>query len=231
MAAVFVALRDYPKTNSTPWTTLHSRRFGGDVYERLITLQEDTGDRSAVSVSVKAVGSNRFDLTVNAGGEPTTFASITARLTSPTKLSLRIGNAYRETTIVSQKPSPTTPASTSHNTMERLHLFVGGQKITLVLPSPKWLLSLGGDILGALKGGLKAPMPSLVVEVKVKVGERVEKGQAVVVLESMKTETVMRADRKGVVRSVGCKSGEMVEEGRELMDIEEEEGEVKEETV
>ncbi|KAF9018077.1 hypothetical protein BDZ89DRAFT_1021700 [Hymenopellis radicata] len=227
MAAVFVTLRDYPKTNNTPWTTLHSRRFGGDVYERLITLQEDTGDRPAVSVSVKAVGSNRFDLTVNAGGEPTTFSSVTARLTSPTTLSARIGNAFGETTIVSQKPSPATPASTSHNTMERLHLFVGGQKTTLVLPSPKWLLSLGGDILGALKGGLKAPMPSLVVEVKVKVGERVEKGQAVVVLESMKTETVMRADRKGVVRSVGCKSGEMVEEGRELMDIEEEEGEVE----
>ena len=65
-------------------------------------------------------------------------------------------------------------------------------------------------------------MPSVVVEVKVKVGERVEVGQAVVVLESMKTETVLRAQVAGVVKAVGCSAGEMVEEGRELVDVEEE---------
>ena len=75
-------------------------------------------------------------------------------------------------------------------------------------------------MLGAGKGALKAPMPSLVVEVKVSVGDRVEKGQAVVVLESMKTETVLRAEVDGVIKAVGCKNGEMVEEGRELVSIE-----------
>lgn len=104
--------------------------------------------------------------------------------------------------------------------MERLHVFYAGHKTTLVLPTPKWLLSLGGDVLGAGKGALKAPMPSVVVEVKVNVGDKVEKGQAVVVLESMKTETVLRAEVDGVVKSVGCAKGEMVEEGRELVDIE-----------
>ena len=63
-------------------------------------------------------------------------------------------------------------------------------------------------------------MPSVVVEVKVKVGDRVEPGQAVVVLESMKTETVLRADSAGVVKAVGCAKGEMVEEGRDLVEIE-----------
>jgi 3-methylcrotonyl-CoA carboxylase alpha subunit len=66
-------------------------------------------------------------------------------------------------------------------------------------------------------------MPSLVVEVKVQVGDVVEKGQAVVVLESMKTETVLRVNEKGIVKAIGCKNGEMVEEGRELVDIEAEE--------
>lgn len=77
--------------------------------------------------------------------------------------------------------------------------------------------------MNAAKGALKAPMPSLVVEVRVKVGDRVEKGQPVVVLESMKTETILRTDVAGVVKSVGCKKGEMVEEGKELVDIEEDE--------
>jgi 3-methylcrotonyl-CoA carboxylase alpha subunit len=108
--------------------------------------------------------------------------------------------------------------------MERLHIFHDGRKSTLVIPTPSWLLSLGEDAFGKGKlGGLRAPMPSLVVEVKVSVGDRVKMGDAVVVLESMKTESVLRADRAGVVRAVGCVKGEMVEEGRELVDIEFEE--------
>jgi 3-methylcrotonyl-CoA carboxylase alpha subunit len=105
--------------------------------------------------------------------------------------------------------------------MERLYVFYDGKKVTLVLPTPKWLLSLGGDILSAGKGVLKAPMPSLVVELKVNVGDKVTKGQAIIVLESMKTETVLRAEKDGVVKMIGCQKGEMVEEGRELVDIEE----------
>ena len=63
-------------------------------------------------------------------------------------------------------------------------------------------------------------MPSLVIDVRVKLGDRVEKGQAIIVLESMKTEAVLRAYAAGVVRAVRCKNGEMVEEGRELVEIE-----------
>lgn len=92
---------------------------------------------------------------------------------------------------------------------------------TLNVVPPKWLTSLGGDVLNTARGALKAPMPSLVVELRVKVGDPVEEGQAIVVLESMKTETLLRANVTGVVKSIGCKNGEMVEEGRELVDIEE----------
>lgn len=62
-------------------------------------------------------------------------------------------------------------------------------------------------------------MPSVVVDVKVKVGEKVTKGQAIVILESMKTETVLRTERAGRVVSVACKKGEMVSEGKELVEI------------
>ncbi|KZT02099.1 uncharacterized protein LAESUDRAFT_763202, partial [Laetiporus sulphureus 93-53] len=90
---------------------------------------------------------------------------------------------------------------------------------TVSLPAPAWLRSLGGDGLGATRGALRAPMPSLVVEVRVKVGEKVRKGDPVVVLESMKTETVLRAPEAGVVKAVNCKKGDMVEEGKDLVDI------------
>jgi len=65
-------------------------------------------------------------------------------------------------------------------------------------------------------------MPSVVVDIRVQVGDEVKQGQAVIILESMKTETVLRAEREGKVRSIACSKGEMVEEGRELVIFEDE---------
>ena len=75
--------------------------------------------------------------------------------------------------------------------------------------------------MNAQKGSLKAPMPSVVVQVRVAEGDQVQRGDPVVVLESMKTETVLRAPVAGTVKAVACQKGEMVEEGRELISIEE----------
>ncbi|THH32410.1 hypothetical protein EUX98_g1756 [Antrodiella citrinella] len=220
-AALYVVLRDKPvRKTSTPWTSLASRRFGGDVHERIISLQTEDTSVDPVTVRIKSLSGGLFDVTVRSASSFTTFNAVPGHLTSPTALSTTLNSAYLTTTIVSQKPPPSVPASTAPNTMERLHVFHEGHKTTLVLSSPKWLLSLGGDVLGAGKDALKAPMPSVVVEVKVAVGDKVEKGQAVVVLESMKTETVLRAEVDGIVKSVGCAKGEMVEEGRELVNIE-----------
>ena len=203
-------------SSSSPWTSLASRRFGGDIYDRLVTLQTEDASQTH-TVRIKSASPGIFDITVN---DTTEFASVSAHLISKDEVFSSVGGRSLRTTVVSQPPPPSLPASSSPNTMERLHVFLDGQKSTLVLPTPKWLLSLGGDVLGADKGALKAPMPSLVVEVKVNVGDKVEKGQAVVVLESMKTETVLRAEVDGVIKAVGCKNGEMVEEGRELVIIE-----------
>ena len=67
---------------------------------------------------------------------------------------------------------------------------------------------------------LKAPMPSLVVDVRVREGDEVKTGQVLIVLESMKTETPLRADCDGKVKFVGAQKGEMVAEGKELLAIE-----------
>lgn len=153
------------------------------------------------------------------------FNGVAGQLASKNGLSTTLDNAAVRSTIVSQPPPPALPASNSPNTMERLHIFsnsgTGALKTTLVLPTPTWLRSLGSEVLGAAKGSLKAPMPSVVVEVRVKVGDVVKKGDPVVVLESMKTETVLRAPLAGTVKSIGCAKGEMVPEGRELVDVEE----------
>ncbi|KAI6000258.1 carbamoyl-phosphate synthase L chain, ATP binding domain-containing protein [Pisolithus marmoratus] len=216
-AALYVALRDITTydTPQSPWVSLGARRFNGEVCERKITLSMDESLGTNVNVMVGQTSPGYFDITVQRpSSPPITFTSIAARLTSPTTLTA----FSRRTTIVSQ-PSPTS-ASTASNVAERLHIFPeDGSKTTLALPSPPWLVSLAVDVLAASKGTLRAPMPSLVVEVKVTVGDKVEKGQAVVILESMKTEIVLRSEVAGIVKAVGCAKGEMVEEGRELVDI------------
>ncbi|KAI0071208.1 hypothetical protein K474DRAFT_1669253 [Panus rudis PR-1116 ss-1] len=236
-AALYVVLRDQPKSAvPTPWTTLPSRRFGGDVYDRLITLQtEDSADPQTYTVHVRSGTNGRYDLTVSKGtgeeGPIASFKNVPGDLTSSTTLSTTLDAVSLRTTIVSQPPPPSLPASTSPTANERLHIFHDGSKHTLVLPSPKYLISLGGDVLGTAHGSslsVRAPMPSVVVEVKVSVGDKVEKGQAVVVLESMKTETVLRAMGDGVVSAVGCAKGEMVQEGRELVVVEPEAKETQE---
>lgn len=225
-AALYVVLRDQPKApkvGATPWTSLPSRRFGGDTYERIITLSTEDSSIPPVTVHVKALPNGRFDVTVKGADYKRTFSSVSGQLSTPTTVTSTLDAVSLRTTVVSQPPPPALPASTSSHTMERLHVFHNGLKTTLVLPSPKWLLSLGGDVLNAHKGALKAPMPSLVVNVPVKEGDRVKKGDAVVVLESMKTEMVLRATCDGVVSSVGCVKGDMVDEGRELVAIDEDE--------
>lgn len=65
-----------------------------------------------------------------------------------------------------------------------------------------------------------APMPGLIVQVKVSVGDRVEAGQGLVVMEAMKMENELRAIAAGVVKSVEVSPGTAVEKGTLLVALE-----------
>jgi 3-methylcrotonyl-CoA carboxylase alpha subunit len=64
---------------------------------------------------------------------------------------------------------------------------------------------------------LVAPIPGLVTEVMASVGDRVTRGQVLVVLEAMKTVFRLSAPGDTVVASVSCAAGEMVQEGQVLV--------------
>lgn len=70
------------------------------------------------------------------------------------------------------------------------------------------------------QGGLTAPMNGSIVRVLVEVGQHVEAGSLLVVLEAMKMEHSIRAANAGVVAAVHCNEGEMVSEGVVLVEIE-----------
>ena len=65
-----------------------------------------------------------------------------------------------------------------------------------------------------------APMPGMIVRISVKVGDTVEAGQGVVVMEAMKMENELRATAAGIVKSVEVVAGTAVEKGAVLVELE-----------
>ena len=66
-------------------------------------------------------------------------------------------------------------------------------------------------------GGLVAPMPGKVIDLKVKVGSKVKKGDTLVILEAMKMEHQVKASEDGKVTKVLIKKDDQLENGALLM--------------
>ena len=60
---------------------------------------------------------------------------------------------------------------------------------------------------------IKTPLPGVIIDVKVNVGDTVKKGDTVVVLEAMKMENNINADRDGKVTAVQVAKGDTVADG------------------
>lgn len=68
--------------------------------------------------------------------------------------------------------------------------------------------------------GLSAPMPATVIKLLVEVGEQVDAGDALLLLEAMKMELPIRAPRAARVKAFRCKAGDLVQPGVPLVDLE-----------
>ena len=66
-------------------------------------------------------------------------------------------------------------------------------------------------------GGLVAPMPGKVIDIKVKKGKKVKAGDTLVILEAMKMEHSIKASEDGVIADIFIKENDQVENGAVLM--------------
>lgn len=64
---------------------------------------------------------------------------------------------------------------------------------------------------------IKSPMPGLVLRFIAEEGQTVEKGDPVLVLESMKMENVLKSPGAGTIQKITCKVGETVEKNQTLI--------------
>ena len=67
---------------------------------------------------------------------------------------------------------------------------------------------------------VRAPLPGKIIDLRVKVGDKVSKGQPLLVLEAMKMEHTLAAPTDGTVKAVRYAVGEQVPEGAELVEFE-----------
>jgi 3-methylcrotonyl-CoA carboxylase alpha subunit len=95
------------------------------------------------------------------------------------------------------------------------HVFIDGRERCLVLED----IIQGHTAAEAGGGTLTAPLPATVVAVHVRDGQRVSRGESLMVLEAMKMEHVIAAPDDCHVAKVNYAAGEQVEEGAELIVI------------
>ena len=70
------------------------------------------------------------------------------------------------------------------------------------------------------EGAVRAPLPGKIIDLRVKAGDKVSKGQPLLVLEAMKMEHTLAAPADGTVKTVRYAVGEQVAEGAELVEFE-----------
>ncbi|MDZ4722944.1 MAG: acetyl-CoA carboxylase biotin carboxyl carrier protein subunit [candidate division Zixibacteria bacterium] len=77
-----------------------------------------------------------------------------------------------------------------------------------------------GTTLGhAVETTLKAPMPGMVLHIKVSPGDKIKKGETLVVIEAMKMENSIKAKADGTVKSIHIETGRSVEKGDRLVEF------------
>jgi 3-methylcrotonyl-CoA carboxylase alpha subunit len=197
--------------------------------------------------SVQPIGFNTtpqpraFHLTAHSTDPNATTPSPTTILvtkTSPTTFSVSTGPSPAESINVTATYTPSTRTLTSFYPHTRLATTVvrdpDSQLLTLFQHGLQYNLSLAPPVWHAKALGSKdaansvlAPMPCKVLRVEVKAGDVVGKNQPLVVIESMKMETVIRSPVEGRVGRIVHGVGEMCKAGTALVEFEEEEEEGK----
>lgn len=84
------------------------------------------------------------------------------------------------------------------------------------------LIEALGFEVGATKqvNDVKAPMPGLILEINVSVGQEVKEDDALLILEAMKMENVITSPREGIIKSIKVKQGETVDKNSLLVEFE-----------
>jgi 3-methylcrotonyl-CoA carboxylase alpha subunit len=130
-------------------------------------------------------------------------------------VTLRWGDTERAVRLRFAEPRPAPQSAEATLAGDEVHVFLGHVHRVFRVVDPYLPATESAD----RHGGLIAPMPGRIIAVNVKVGDPVERGAALVVMEAMKMEHIVTARAAGIVRRVFCAVGDQVKEGAELLEL------------
>ena len=136
------------------------------------------------------IDGNKYDVAINEVGETTAKVTVNG-----TEYTVEWEKPVEEKPVVKVQPAAAKPAATP-----------------AAAPAPAAAPVSGNAI--------KTPLPGVIIDVKVNVGDTVKKGDTVVVLEAMKMENNINADRDGKVVAIQVAKGDTVADGAALIVLE-----------
>ena len=133
------------------------------------------------------------------------------------KLRLRLGQTADPDLIVAQFEDKPLNVVLEAASGQGVTIIIGGERLSFRKLQTQVAPSLPPLPVPAPSDTLAAPMPGRVVGVMTKGGERVNKGAPLVIIESMKMETVIRSDRDAKVEELLVTEGSAVKRGQALV--------------
>lgn len=78
-----------------------------------------------------------------------------------------------------------------------------------------------GFSIGSSKqvNAIKAPMPGLLLDVQVEIGQEIKENDPILILEAMKMENIILSPRDGVIKSISATTGDAVDKGQLLIEF------------
>ncbi|CAG8440549.1 3459_t:CDS:10 [Ambispora gerdemannii] len=183
----------------SPWSTLTCIRLNTK-HTRHISLSDSNESESIVDIQFKSNGT--FDVKVNQGGETLSiFTGVMAKWNEAQKqIILDIDDRKLRSRVILDNN-------------KRVVVFGEHGKTVLQIPTPAYLSAETSDVVGSIK----TPMPCKISQIFVTVGQVVEKGTPLIVLEAMKMEHLIKSPLPGKIEKIFYKVGDLVEENKNLV--------------
>jgi len=198
----------------SPGRPLQTIGFGNAPQPREFQLVETSSDpqvtNQPVAVQVLKTGTDTFSVRTASGK----LQTVTSSLDSTTNILTSFYPHTRIATTLIRDPET-----------NRLTLFSQGRQYRIHLQTPRWAEKALG--MKDIANSVLTPMPCKVLRVEVKEGDAVKKNQALVVIESMKMETVIRSPQDGKISRVVHGVGDVCKAGAALVEFEGEEESTK----
>ncbi|TGJ75599.1 hypothetical protein E0Z10_g10976 [Xylaria hypoxylon] len=179
-------------------------------FKSLDALNEKEGE--VVEVSILRKDNQVFDAKITRKGEESQIIEniVSSPISSAGKTTL--ATVFPDTRI------DTTVVQDANND-NKITVFQLGGKTELSLVSPTWYEKALG--LKEATASVVAPMPCKILKNEVKEGDKVVKGAPLVVIESMKMETVIRSPQDGIIKRLAHREGDKCKAGTVLVVFEE----------